>query len=73
MLIYAVPNARKCGYGTAAYLQKEGVTSGVADVHIDIPCKELHGIKIEFKVGRNKQTETQKEYEIAVLGQGYAY
>ena len=71
--IWACPNARKCGYQTASYLKKEGVTAGVADVHLDVSRKDIPGLKIEFKIGRNKQTEEQKDYELAVRSEGYAY
>jgi hypothetical protein len=73
MNIFAVPNSRKCGYHTSNYLRKEGVTSGVADVILLIPSGDLHGLCIEFKVGKNTQTDTQKDFEMAVLVQDYAY
>jgi hypothetical protein len=73
MNIWACPNARKCGWQTAAYLKKEGVTAGVADVHLDIVRCGIPGLKIEFKVGYNKQTEEQKGYELAVRSEGYGY
>jgi hypothetical protein len=49
------------------------VTAGVADVHLDIVRLGIPGLKIEFKVGYNKQTDEQKDYELAVRSEGYAY
>ena len=71
--LFAVPNARKCDYKTANYLRKEGVLSGVADCFLAVPCGDLHGVFIEFKVGNNKQTVNQRDFEIAMISLNYQY
>ena len=71
--LFAVPNARKCDYKTANYLKKEGVTSGVADCFLAVPSGEFHGVFIEFKVGNNKQSSAQLDFELAMRNINYGY
>jgi hypothetical protein len=66
--IYAVPNGGKRNVITAAKLKREGVKAGVWDVHIPVPMYHYHGAWIEFKAGKNKLTESQKEFRQALTG-----
>jgi hypothetical protein len=69
-LIFAVPNARKCSYKMASYLQKEGLQAGAPDVIIYLPNDVLN---IEFKTEDGKQSKAQKqiEYKLRLLNHGY--
>ena len=72
-LLFAIPNGGRRNIQTAAFLKKEGVTAGVADMFLCIPNIEFHGLFIEFKVDNNKQSETQKQFEVLVTKQNYKY
>ena len=75
--LFAIPNGGQRHPAVAAKLKKEGVRSGVADLFLMIPSTNMddfhHGVFIELKVGRNKQTETQKEFETLAISKGYKY
>lgn len=72
-LLFAIPNGGQRNIQTAAYLKKEGVVSGVADMFLSVPNTEYHGLYLEFKVDYNKQSESQKQFEILVTKQNYKY
>lgn len=72
-LLFAIPNGGKRRPVEAAIMQAEGVTPGVSDLMLAMPCKEYHGLFIEMKYGSNKQTDEQKAFELAVKAQGYRY
>lgn len=74
--IFAIPNGGKRDVGTALRLNHEGVLSGVADLFIMRGFSgdaNSHGLFIEMKVGKNKQTESQKEFEVKAIANGYTY
>lgn len=72
-LLFAVPNGGQRSKKTAADLKKEGVVSGVSDLILDVPNKQYHGLRIEMKHGKNKQSESQLLYQQRVTAQGYHY
>lgn len=76
-LCFAIPNGHKRSKITASILKREGVRAGVADLFFAYPMhfhdKSIHGLFIEMKVGKGKQTEAQLAFEKAVTDQGYAY
>lgn len=72
-LLFAVPNGGQRSKKTATDLKKEGVVSGVADLILDVPNKQFHGLRIEMKYGKNKQSDAQKLYQQRVTAQGYQY
>jgi len=81
-LCFAIPNGHKRSKITAAILKREGVRAGVADLffakakYLDINNSkwlDKHGLFIEMKVGKGKQTDAQLAFEKAVTEQGYAY
>lgn len=72
-LLFAIPNGGLRKIKTAAFLKKEGVVAGVADMFLSVPNNEYHGLYIEFKVDYNKQSESQKLFEEKVKQQGYKY
>ena len=70
---FAIPNGGLRNVKVASKLKAEGVRSGVADLFI---CKSnglQHGLFIEVKYGKNKQSETQLEFERVAKKHGYEY
>ena len=55
-------NERKTSPRAGARLKKKGVKSGVPDILIFEPMDGFNGLAIELKTGKNKLTETQKEW-----------
>lgn len=41
----------------------EGLTSGVADVCVPYPCGKYHGLYLEFKSAKRKQTPDQARFQ----------
>lgn len=72
-LLFAVPNGHKRNIVTAVKLKKEGVIAGVSDLILLVPNKTYHGLCIEMKIGKGKQTESQKEFQSEVEKVGYKY
>ena len=67
-IIMAIPNGGKRNKIEAIRLKKEGVLAGVADLFI--PCIFLF---IEMKIGKNKQTQNQKDFQINIKKQNELY
>jgi len=63
------------GAKQGARLKRAGMTPGVADLFLSIPSGDLAGLYIEMKTPspNSRQSKVQKEFEQAVLGQGYGY
>lgn len=72
-LLFAVPNGHKRNIVTAVKLKKEGVVAGVSDLILLVPNYTYHGLCIEMKIGKGKQTESQKEFQSDVEQMGYKY
>lgn len=72
-ICFAIPNGGHRNIQTAALLKKEGVLAGVADLCVLVPTRFFHGLFIEMKVGKNRQTEQQKSFGEYAVKQGYAY
>lgn len=72
-LLFAVPNGGSRNAIEAARMKGEGVTAGVADLLLLIPSQGYHGLAIEMKVGRNRQTDKQLAWQGAVEAQGFRY
>lgn len=77
LLLFAIPNGGKRNISTAKRLKAEGVVSGVADLFLAVQYKGWHtgagGLFIEMKYGKGKQSESQKEFQAAVLKADYKY
>lgn len=72
-VLFSIPNG---GYRTpfeAMIMKGEGVVAGVADLFLMEARGEFHGLFIEMKVGKNKQTIEQKEFEKAAKRNLFAY
>ena len=72
-LFWATPNGGTRLTLEAITLKKEGVLPGVSDLSLMVPNKDYHGYFIELKVGKNTQSENQKNFEKAVRSMGYKY
>lgn len=57
----------------ARILRSEGLTSGVSDMLLLLPRKGYHGLCIEFKTEKGRQSDTQKQFQSMVESQGYLY
>lgn len=78
-LLFAIPNGAFL-QGDArqramrwAMLEREGANKGTADLLLSIPRGRYHGLYIEMKTPNGRQTPDQKEFEQAVLDEGYGY
>ena len=69
--LYAIPNGGHRIKAVAAQLQREGVKPGVADLNFPFPVCKYHGCYIEMKFGKNKLTESQKEFLEYAESKGY--
>lgn len=70
-LLYAIPNGGARHPAVAAKLKAEGVRAGVPDLFLPIARHNFHGLYIEMKHGRNKQTPPQKEWDKRLTREGY--
>lgn len=78
-LLFAIPNGAKLA-GTPEQrakqmnrLKAEGLTVGAADLFLSIPSADLAGLYIETKTAIGTQSKVQKEFELAVISEGYGY
>lgn len=70
---FAVPNGGSRNSLEAINLKRQGVKAGVSDIVCLVPNKEFHGLCIEMKFGKNKQSERQKDFQKLVTRLGYKY
>lgn len=73
LLLFAVPNGGQRSKTTAAKLKAEGVVPGVADLLLLCPHGQYHGLCIEMKTEKGRQSDKQKIWQQAVEKQGYKY
>lgn len=72
-LLFSVPNGGKRHIATARKLKAEGVVAGVSDLILLVPNRDFHGLCIEMKYGKGRQTENQKNWQNKVEAEGYRY
>lgn len=72
-LLYHIPNGGKRNAREASRFKRQGVRPGVADLFLSIPSGNHHGLYIEVKSSKGKQTDNQKEFETIVEKHGYPY
>lgn len=70
-LVFAVPNAAKRGFKTAARMKAEGLVSGVPDVLFPAPRHGFSGLAMEFKRPGEKPTEAQLEFMDGLLKENW--
>lgn len=68
---FAIPNGGSRNPREAVNLKRQGVTAGVPDILCAIVRSPYHGLFIEFKTGRNKLTQLQKEMIERLTSEGY--
>lgn len=50
-----------------------GKRAGVSDLILLYPTTKYHGLCIEMKASKGRQSESQKEFEAEVTANGYKY
>ncbi len=68
---FAIPNAAKRSFVTAAKLKDEGLKAGVPDVLLCVPHGTYAGFFIEFKIKPNKPTDLQVAMMAELTANGY--
>lgn len=68
-LMYHVPNEGKRSNG--AILKAMGMKDGVPDVVLPVARKNFHGLYLEMKYGKNRETKEQKEFMELLRQEGY--
>lgn len=63
-LLFAIPNGSRRDKITGCILKREGVVPGVSDLILLIPKHGYGSLCIEMKVGKNKQSNNQKKWQI---------
>jgi hypothetical protein len=54
-------------------MKAEGVLKGVADLFLAMPSGMYHGLFIEMKTGKGRQTPSQTDFEKRATMSGYGY
>lgn len=72
-LLFAVPNGSYRNKATAGKLKAEGVVAGVADLILLVPRNQYHGLCIEMKTDKGRQSPEQKGWMEMVEAKGYRY
>ena len=72
--LHAIPNGLKLpSLGAAAKAKREGLTAGVADMFLPLPCNGSHGLYLEFKKQYGKQSPCQQAFQQWCANVGYDY
>lgn len=73
LCLIAVPNGGRRDAVTGAKLKAEGVVAGVSDLLLLVPQGKYHGLCIEMKTPKGRQSEAQRRWQQAVEEMGYKY
>jgi hypothetical protein len=71
--LFAIPNGGRRDKITAAIMKGEGVLAGVADLFLMVPNNNHHGLWLEMKTPKGRQSDSQKLFEQNAKSQGYDY
>jgi len=69
----SIPNGYRTTPLQAKIAKLEGLTSGAPDLFLFVPNKHYHGLAIEMKTPKGRQSENQKEWQWCVEKVGYKY
>ena len=71
--LFHVPNGGKRNAKEAARFKAMGVRPGVPDLLLILPNKKYHFLAVELKIGKNVQTENQRNYQRVITAVGGRY
>lgn len=71
--LFAVPNGGYRTPATAAKIKAEGALPGVSDLILLIARGGYHGLLIEMKTDKGRQSEAQREWQRLIEADGYKY
>ena len=71
--LFAVPNGGYRTPSTAAKIKAEGALPGVSDLILLIARGGYHGLLIELKTDKGRQSEAQREWQRLIEADGYKY
>ncbi len=71
--LFAIPNGGHRHRVVASKLKAEGMTAGVSDLILMVARHDHHGLCIEMKTPKGRQSESQKAWEEVVTDAGYLY
>lgn len=72
-LLFSVPNGAKMSITQAKVMKAEGLLSGVSDLILLYPSSKHHGLCVEMKIVKGRQSDSQREFQRAVENAGYKY
>ena len=70
-MIYAIPNGGSRHKLEAVKLKREGVKSGIPDLHLPVALNGYNGLYIEMKHGKNKTSVNQDKWITRLNKNGY--
>lgn len=73
LVMFAIPNGGARSVTTGAMLKAEGVLAGAADLFLMFPVEQFHGLFLEMKTDKGRQSESQKEFQAVAETNGYKY
>jgi hypothetical protein len=71
--MYAIPNGGERNVAVAGRLKAEGVKSGVSDICLPTGRHGYHGLYIEMKKPKGKESDNQKEFGAFLNNETYYY
>lgn len=71
--LYAIANGGERNIIVAASLKAEGVKAGVSDTCLPVSRRGYHGLYIEMKKPKGKESPEQKAFGAFLTTQGYLY
>lgn len=71
--LFAVPNGGYRTPATAAKIKAEGALPGVSDLILLTARGGYHGLLIEMKTDKGRQSEAQREWQRLIEADGYKY
>lgn len=72
-MLFAVPNGGRRDKVSGARLKAEGVVAGVSDLILLVARHGYHGLLIEMKTDKGRQSQQQRHWQKLAEKQGYRY